>query len=96
MIEGCDTCSSPTICTKCLSSEAIFKDGYCQIITCEENEVVVDGACQHCEEIMVGCANCTSVDVCIECIDDEATIIADKCTCNKGFNADGTCKHSDS
>ena len=57
---------------------------------------MVDGVCQHCEKIMVGCANCTSVDVCIECIDDEATIVADKCTCSKGFNADGTCKHSDS
>ena len=63
-------------------------------MSCKDNEVFVDGSCQSCPNLMMGCANCTSADVCTECIDDQAKIVDDKCTCENGFNADGTCKKS--
>ena len=68
-------------------------DGTCKEKECQANEVKVGTSeCRKCSDVIAGCSTCSSTTTCDKCIDDKAENKIDKCVCENGMNADGTCK----
>ena len=71
-MQGCDTCSSKSSCTKCIDDEAknevtkctckhgMNEDGTCKELKCDADEVKINDECKTCSDLMDGCKTCTS------------------------------------
>ena len=60
---------------KCVCENGFDEDGTCKEKTstpssCLDDEVMVDGECKKCSELIDGCGTCSSANTCTKCIDD--------------------------
>ena len=82
-IRNCETCHSPTTCSKC-NSLTTLRDGVC---FCHASyyfyKLTETNTCTNC--FVGGCSKCSSNNrVCRECQDFRATLVNDRCVCPEG------------